>query len=628
MGTKVSQLGNAGTLSGAEIVPVSRLSATVTITATTISAAASDNSFNDSGSGFITAGFAVGDQVRVQGFTGNAANNIFSATVTARTAGKLTIGGADGDVIVDDAAGESVTITKWESVRTDVATVGGAAPVFSVKSYGARGDGRVLTDVGTTNADATVTSASGAFTAGDVGKVFEVTNNATVFRSTIASINSSTSIELAATVTFTATNCTAHFGTDDSAEIQAAIDAAGAAGGGTVFFPRGIYIVNGALQDTSRSNAQLLLPRINTTGGAPITVSLIGEVAPAPIPSVAAAVALPRGGVIIKGTLNTTGGTSPALIGSHGPSGSAADFSNAHVVVKNLTIRMPGNPVLTALDLSHMACAEVDAVVIDSGQYHVQDITEPTTTSSYGLVMPKQSNGKHSVIGSCDVIGFYWGYQFAEHCNGVNVNAWGCKRAFEFSGLTHHASVFQRLMAVHCEQVLVAGGGEHRLQIQQLNVEHATSGWWVTDFDVNDSSNRLVGDLRWHVVLAGTGNDATFTVSGASKLRRRRVGADRVQALTDATNIATNCDLGTSFRVTLGGNRTLDNPTGLQDGEAYNWRITQDGTGSRTLAYGSKFKFAGGAPTLSTAAGAKDFISCQYDATDDTLYCAIAKAMA
>jgi len=82
----------------------------VSKSATTISAAASDNSYNDSGSGFITAGFAVGDIVDVSGFTGNTANNVNSATVTALTAGKMTIGGTDGDVIVDDAAGETVKI--------------------------------------------------------------------------------------------------------------------------------------------------------------------------------------------------------------------------------------------------------------------------------------------------------------------------------------------------------------------------------------------------------------------------------------------------------------------------------------------------------------------------------------
>jgi len=81
-----------------------------TKTATTISAVASDNSFNDSGNGFVTAGFEVGDVVAVSGFTGNVANNIASGVITALTAGKMTIGGTDGNVIVDDAAGESVTI--------------------------------------------------------------------------------------------------------------------------------------------------------------------------------------------------------------------------------------------------------------------------------------------------------------------------------------------------------------------------------------------------------------------------------------------------------------------------------------------------------------------------------------
>src|SRR5688572_17099891 len=114
-----SQLAAAGTLTGNELLQISQLSTTVTKTATTISAAAADNSYNDSGNGFLTAGFAVGDRIKVTGFTGNVVNNIFAALITAVTAGKITIGGTDGDVIVDDAAGESVTITKWESKRLE-----------------------------------------------------------------------------------------------------------------------------------------------------------------------------------------------------------------------------------------------------------------------------------------------------------------------------------------------------------------------------------------------------------------------------------------------------------------------------------------------------------------------------
>lgn len=149
---KISELASAASLAGGELVELSQLSATVTITATTISADASDNSFNDSATGFVSAGFAVGDNVRVQGFTGSGANNILSGRITALTAGKMTIGGADGDVIVNDAAGESVTITRWESRRATaqdiaaLATAAGGAPVIT--EAGASRDIDPSTDAG------------------------------------------------------------------------------------------------------------------------------------------------------------------------------------------------------------------------------------------------------------------------------------------------------------------------------------------------------------------------------------------------------------------------------------------------------------------------------------------------
>lgn len=114
---RITDLEAAGAQTGAELVEVSQLSDTVFIEAVTISAQASDNSYNDSGSGFVSAGFAVADRVRVSGFTGDVANNIFVGIVTSLTSSKMTIGGTDGDVIADDAAGESVTITKWTSRR-------------------------------------------------------------------------------------------------------------------------------------------------------------------------------------------------------------------------------------------------------------------------------------------------------------------------------------------------------------------------------------------------------------------------------------------------------------------------------------------------------------------------------
>lgn len=126
----ISGLEAAAALDGSELVEVSQLSSSVTITAATISALAADNSFNDSASGFVAAGFAINDRVRVQGFTGDVANNLLVGVITALTTDKMTIGGTDGDVIVDDAAGESVTISKWVSRRATTGDIAGAGSPF------------------------------------------------------------------------------------------------------------------------------------------------------------------------------------------------------------------------------------------------------------------------------------------------------------------------------------------------------------------------------------------------------------------------------------------------------------------------------------------------------------------
>lgn len=83
-----------------------------------------------------------------------------------------------------------------------------------------------------------------------------------------------------------------------------------------------------------------------------------------------------------------------------------------------------------------------------------------------------------------------------------------------------------------------------------------------------------------------------------------------VVALTDGATITPDFALANNFSVTLGGNRTLANPTNLTAGQSGAIVITQDGTGSRTLAYGSYFKFpTGTAPTLTTTASAVDVLA-------------------
>ena len=76
---------------------------------------------------------------------------------------------------------------------------------------------------------------------------------------------------------------------------------------------------------------------------------------------------------------------------------------------------------------------------------------------------------------------------------------------------------------------------------------------------------------------------------------------------SDAANIAVDFNAGQNFALTLADNRTLDNPTNCVPGQVGSIFIVQDGTGSRTLAYGSSWDFPGGtAPVLSTDAAAVD----------------------
>jgi hypothetical protein len=82
-----------------------------------------------------------------------------------------------------------------------------------------------------------------------------------------------------------------------------------------------------------------------------------------------------------------------------------------------------------------------------------------------------------------------------------------------------------------------------------------------------------------------------------------------IDTLTDGATITPDFAAGCNFTVTLGGNRTLANPTNLTAGQSGSIFVVQDATGSRTLAFGSNWDFPGGtAPTLSTAANAVDRI--------------------
>ncbi len=100
---------------------------------------------------------------------------------------------------------------------------------------------------------------------------------------------------------------------------------------------------------------------------------------------------------------------------------------------------------------------------------------------------------------------------------------------------------------------------------------------------------------------------ATVNLTGAQTISGAKRGT--VTELTDGATITADFATSNNFSVTLGGNRTLANPSNQTAGQSGAITITQDGTGSRTLAYGSNWKFSNGsAPVLTTTANAVDVL--------------------
>jgi len=109
------------------------------------------------------------------------------------------------------------------------------------------------------------------------------------------------------------------------------------------------------------------------------------------------------------------------------------------------------------------------------------------------------------------------------------------------------------------------------------------------------------------VICSGVGVDVDALLG--KDLRIAKAAVADIVSLTDAASIAIDFNAGQNFAVQLTDNRTLENATNCVPGQTGSIFVIQDGTGSRTLSFGSNYKFPGGtAPTLSTGASAADRI--------------------
>lgn len=172
--------------------------------------------------------------------------------------------------------------------------------------------------------------------------------------------------------------------------------------------------------------------------------------------------------------------------------------------------------------------------------------------------------------------------------------------------------------------------GTETLTNKTLTAPKLASGGFIADANGNEgvilvTTASAVNEIT--VTNAATGNAPKIAASGETnvdlQLDSKGTGTikpqhgvvNKVSALTDGANIATDASLGNIFTVTLGGNRTMDNPTNSVDGQVILYKIKQDGTGSRTITWGANFRGSTDValPTLTTTANAVDYVLFYYN---------------
>ena len=126
--------------------------------------------------------------------------------------------------------------------------------------------------------------------------------------------------------------------------------------------------------------------------------------------------------------------------------------------------------------------------------------------------------------------------------------------------------------------------------------------------DGTPGSNDTPGRLTFSTTADGASTSTeAMRIDSKQRVTVKAGAIAEIDTLTSASTVTPDFATSCNFTLTLGTNVTLANPSNLTAGQSGSIFLVQDGTGSRTITFGSYWDFAGGtAPTLSTAANSVD----------------------
>lgn len=440
--------------------------------------------------------------------------------------------------------------------------------IFSVRSRGAKGDGKTVIDGAITSGAATLTSATASFTMADVGKVILVKGAAatgvTSLITTIQAFTNSTTVTLAANASTTVSGATVMWGTDDTAAFQAAINAAvtyaqANTGVATVFVPpsAGFYCIGGGLVTggSTLGNAQLTLPVIATTGKK-IALTIEGGTNGSAVQHWLQTVPQYSGAIVSFGVFASTGaqtasinsGGNPCVIGGPAQPGgygvAPGIYSNMLITLRDLSILTTHSSfglTYTAFDFSGVANATLENIGYGTtGSVAGNDYASPgsfATGLAIGGLMPANGNN--------------------DHCYVRNVT---CHGGYTYAFFATEHTVVDRMVLLYCWSAFCAVGlyngsvgATHAIYASQLSIEACNNNLYIIGVGSGG-----IGPFIDIVQMDTETSTPTFGDNNSGTGLACALGTVKLTGLYTAANISTG-GLPTGLQITDG-----QNPNGVR----------------------------------------------------------------
>lgn len=316
---------------------------------------------------------------------------------------------------------------------------------------------------------------------------------------------------------------------DDTTYIQAAINACWAGGGGTVFFPNGVYRISGALQTNVGGinyKSQLYIPQINYNITTRTTIKLLGETVPNPAQAGFIPFLQSLSGVVLHSTLVSTTPYS-FLIGSIGAVGNWSSFNYNMTWIENFLIQLDptGNKLsLGAIGFKAAPSSVIKNVYVVPYQVAGQSMIEPTN-ACIGIETSDLNGDNVNTLDNVAAMYLTHGISVSDWAVLRDTNVGGCTNGYTFKA-NYIPVVGNHLSGGNCKYVLNFEGGPSLVNILHLITENGpvAGNWYDPVALVNDPNNYGHGTIHYQyhkggeVYPASLRNDL-FNKSGGANLQ-------------------------------------------------------------------------------------------------------------